>query len=300
MSERVCAIVVTYNRAGLLRACLAALGAQTRAPDAILVVDNASTDGTRALLRAEFPEATVLALVTNQGGAGGFHQGMKWAYGRGFDWLWVMDDDAHPAPDCLAKLVACCRPNAVLVPVQQDSGGRCYGFALWRNRYLDVTADIVAQGQPVGGNFVFHFVGPLIAREVVARIGLPNKEFFIWFDDIEYALRIQSGMKAEIIAVPDALVRHDFGSQPREASFLGRRSIRNLQHAPWKLYYGTRNNVYTLIWTRRNLRELFLFLWFELRFLSGELVYEPDRWERLRMRLLGLRDALIGRLGKRV
>lgn len=102
----VCAIVVTYNRKELLRECLAALAAQTRPPDRVLVVDNASSDGTQAMVEAEYEEVELLALPTNQGGAGGFHEGMKRAHVDGAEWLWLMDDDTIPRPDALAELLA--------------------------------------------------------------------------------------------------------------------------------------------------------------------------------------------------
>jgi len=79
----VCAIVVTHNRKGLLRDCLAAIEAQTTAPERVLVVDNASTDGTPAVLRDEFPDVEVLSLEENEGSAGGFHEGMKRAHQDG-------------------------------------------------------------------------------------------------------------------------------------------------------------------------------------------------------------------------
>ncbi len=296
---RVCAIVVAYNRAALLRECLMALRAQTPPPGALLVVDNASTDGTRAMLRAEFPGATVLALAANGGGAGGFHAGMKWAYAQGYDWLWVMDDDARPAPDCLARLLAQARPDRVLVPVQRDSAGRTYGIAEWRGWEVDVTAEVVAMRQPVNGPFVFRFVGPLIARGVVAQAGLPNKDFFIWFDDLAYALRIQRKATAEVVVVPDALVFHEFGADPREVRFLGRTSLRR-DYAAWKLYYGSRNYLYVLLWERHDARELGLYFRQQLRHLIGDIIYEHDGWERARLRLRGMRDGAIGRLGKRV
>jgi len=295
---RVCAIVVAYNRQALLRECLAALRGQSRPPDAILVADNASTDGTRALLRAEFPGATVLGMSGNVGGAGGFHAGMKWAYGQGYDWLWVMDDDARPAPDCLARLLAHARPNSVLVPLQQDRSGRHYGINLWRKRHIEVTAAIVAAGQPVSDTFVFAFVGPLIARGVVAQVGLPNKDFFIHFDDYEYGLRIHRLAEAAIVIVPDAVVFHDYGETTRQVRFLGRRSNRSEQ-PPWKIYYGTRNTFYVLARMRRHPQELLLFLLVQLRILLMDLTYGPERWERARLRLLGFRDGLLGRLGRR-
>ncbi len=299
MNERVCAVIVAYNRRALLAACLAALQTQTRPPDEVLVVDNASTDGTRAMVRGEFPQVVVLALVINLGGAGGFHHGMKWAYQQGFDWTWVMDDDARPAPDCLEKLLAHRRSNAVLVPLQQDSSGRLYGISAWRGRHVEVTMEVIGRQGPVGGDFLFAFVGPLIAREIVARTGLPNKDFFIWFDDIEYALRIKNRAHAEIIVVPDARLFHDHYGIAREVRFLGKRSIRG-QQAAWKTYYGARNYLYTLTRSRRKPQEILLFFLLQFRLLLLDVAYESDRWERVRLRLLGMRDGILGRLGKRV
>jgi len=299
MSGRVCAIVVTYNRAALLGECLAALAGQTRPPDGIVVVDNAGTDGTRAMLRERYPAVPVLALPRNVGGAGGFHAGMKWAYGQGYDWLWLMDDDGRPAPDCLARLLAHAGPGRALVPLQQDSGGRRYGFFVWRHRPVEVTAEIVAGGRAVGGDFVFPFVGPLIAREIVARVGLPNKDFFIWFDDYEYALRIQRRTDAAIVAVPDALFSHDYGGVARHVRFLWKRIIRSPQ-PPWKTYYEARNQLYTFTRTPGNGQELRQYVRIHLRALIADLLYESERWERARMRLLGVRDGAIGRMGKRV
>src|SRR5262245_34479345 len=98
MSDRICAVVVTFNRKPLLAKCLLSLERQSRRPDAILVVDNRSTDGTAAMLAEQFGHLSYLRLEANTGGAGGFHEGMKWAYERGFDWLWVMDDDVEAMP----------------------------------------------------------------------------------------------------------------------------------------------------------------------------------------------------------
>ena len=98
MSDKVCAVVVTYNRKELLRQCLHSVLQQTRPLDCILVVDNASTDGTLDLLNAEFSNVEQLKLPTNTGGAGGFKAGMQWAYCKGYEWVWVMDDDIEVLP----------------------------------------------------------------------------------------------------------------------------------------------------------------------------------------------------------
>lgn len=296
-ASRVCAVVVTFKRQALLREALHALEAQTRRVDRVLVVDNDSGDGTLEMLASEFPDVEVLALKENVGGAGGFHAGMKHAFDEGFDWLWLMDDDGKPAPDCLQQLLDAGESRGVRVPLQRDSSGHLYGISVWRRGEEEVTPRVAAQGKTVEGRFLFRFVGPLIAREVVAQVGLPRAEFFIWFDDIEYALRLQKP-KIPVVVVPKALFSHDFGANPRPTRFLWRRSLR-LYYAPWKLYYGARNPLYTLLHRRRSAGEARHFLGVQLRLLLADLVYEPDRFERAHLRLSGLWDGARGKLGKR-
>lgn len=301
MPEQVCAVVVTYNRMALLQECLRALQAQSRPVDKIVVVNNAGTDATLQMLEEHFPGVEVLTLPKNVGGAGGFHAGIEWAYKheQAYRWIWLMDDDGRPAPDCLERLLACERPDSVLVPLQQDSRGRFYGVSVWRGRHIDVTSNVAAKRTAVSGPFLFAFVGPLISRTIVEQIGLPNKDFFIWFDDFEYCLRINAMPGADIVAVPDAIFFHDFGENAHEVRFLGRRSIRSYQPA-WKLYYGARNPLYILMRQRRNLKEVLLHSLVQSRLLLMDVVYESDRWERVKMRSLGMRDGAMGRLGKRV
>ncbi len=293
-----CAVVVTYNRKALLRECLEALAGQTRPVDEILVVDNASTDGTLDMLVVDFPHCQTLALETNSGGAGGFHAGMQAAYERGFQWLWLMDDDGRPAPECLERLLAQGAPKSALVPVQQSSRGHFYGVGVWRGMDVNVTDEVMAGGRPVCGDYVFAFVGPLISRSIVDLIGLPKRDFFIWYDDIEYALRIMNAPDTRIVIVPDAIFFHDYGGASREVKFLGRTSLRSSQPA-WKAYYSARNPLYIITRTRRSLRDFLVYLRTQIRFMIGEIMYEPDRWKRIGLRFRGFWDGAFGRLGKR-
>ncbi len=295
----VSAVVVTFNRKNLLRHCLLALQNQTRAVDQILVVDNASTDGTLELLSAEFPGVEILALRNNVGGAGGFHAGMKRAYEQNFGWIWLMDDDGTPAPDCLQLLLEKSSGEAeVLAPIQRDSSGRNYGVGIWNRFYAEVTDEVIAGKRPARGAYLFAFVGPLIGRGVVEKIGLPRREFFIWFDDYEYGLRLQFKLGARVQVVPEAVFHHDIGGKTREVRFLGRTSRRNESPA-WKTYYGTRNNLWTLL-RRRRPRELGWFLVRETWLLIGDLLYESDRWRRVWLRGRGLVDGFLNRMGRRV
>lgn len=297
--ERVCAVVVTFRRPQLLRECLRALESQTRPVDHILVIDNASGDETPDIVRDEFARAELVQLETNSGGAGGFAEGTKRAFEAGFDWMWLMDDDGRPAPDCLEQLLAPAHPLAAMVPLQQNSDGKQYGFFRWRGRGVDVTPEVVRGAVPVKGDYAFAFVGPLISRKVVEKIGLPRADFFIWFDDWEYALRVRHRSRADIILVPGALFHHDFGGKEREFSFLGRKTWRSEQ-PPWKTYYEARNQLWTMTRSRRRPREIAVYARTHFNALAGDILFSPDRWERAALRLRGAFDGALGRMGKRV
>lgn len=217
MSERVCAVVVTYNRKELLRECLEALKGQTRKVDYILVVDNASTDGTGEMLRAEFPEVEALRLPENQGSAGGFHEGMKRAHGMGFDWLWLMDDDTIPREDALEELLlAAERAEGVLGHKPDFLSSR----ALWTDGRLhpmnlqslrrdlpDLLFALLEVGlAPIRGA---SFVSLLVHRGAVEAYGYPRKEFFVWNDDVEYTHRITR--KGVGVLAPRSTVLHKSG-----------------------------------------------------------------------------------------
>ncbi|MBA4808022.1 glycosyltransferase family 2 protein [Brevundimonas sp.] len=196
------AVVVTWNRRGLLERCLACLAAQTRPCARILVVDNASDDGTAMMLDRDWAgRVTVLSLPVNIGGAGGFNVGMRAAVEGGAERLWLMDDDVLPAPDALAQLLqaeaeltaegrsAAFLCSSVRTPDGQltntpeiDTRKNALGYAAWSER-LDRGLVPVRQAT---------FVSVLISRAEVLRHGLPLAPMFIWGDDTEYTLRLSA------------------------------------------------------------------------------------------------------------
>ena len=236
----VTAVVVTYNRKELLRECLAALEAQTRPLDRILVVDNASTDGTAELLaekREQSPLLQVLTLPDNQGGAGGFHEGMKRAHADGSTWMWLMDDDTIARPDALEKLLEAREraPEALVLAgkVVWDDGRihpmNAPGFE--RNRPHRVVESAERRLLPLR---CATFVSLLVHREAVDRFGLPFKQYFIWSDDIEYTARILRREDAGYL-VPDSVAHHKTKQPYTAVSTTGGR-----------FYFHIRNHVFML------------------------------------------------------
>jgi rhamnopyranosyl-N-acetylglucosaminyl-diphospho-decaprenol beta-1,3/1,4-galactofuranosyltransferase len=238
-TETVAVVVVTFNRAELLAHMLDGLAAQTRAADAIFVIDNASEDHTRALLQDQVAAARpglplrVTHSADNLGGAGGFH------HEAGFDRIWLMDDDVVPAPDCLATLLA--QDEPCLMAVREDTHGRLVEKAATR---FDLTNPLAVRPKTgmVETTYVDRhrmpervelenvaFEGFMVRRDVVDAIGLPDPTYFIFYDDVDFAIRARrAGFR--IWAVRDAvLVRQlDFDQQHDLGGWKGYYMYRNL------------------------------------------------------------------------
>ncbi|WP_110206280.1 glycosyltransferase family 2 protein [Nocardioides daejeonensis] len=238
--ESVAVVIVTYNRADLLELTLTGLAAQTRRPDAVVVVDNASTDHTAAVLaqHSALP-LEVLRSTENTGGAGGFHQGMRHAHGLGVDRIWLMDDDVVPAPDCLEVLLG--HDTPCLAAIREDRAGRLVEKAALRFdlanplRIRPKTASVdsaypdrAALPETVPLENVA-FEGFLVKREVVDAIGLPDPTFFIFYDDVDFVIRARRA-GFDVRGVRDAvMVRQlDFDQQHALDTWKGFYMFRNL------------------------------------------------------------------------
>ena len=263
--EAVCAVVVTYNRKNLLRECLQAIRRQTRRPDHVLVVDNASTDGTAEMLREEFPEVDVLHLTKNEGGAGGFHEGMKKAYKMGFDWIWVMDDDGCPLPNTLEALINLRESRFLfrgcLVCSKENPSILAFGLPDRKGNFLERVQEVYANYGKDGfvDGFANPFNGVLLHRQVVEKIGLPNREFFIWGDEVEYFLRAKKA-NIGIATIISAQFIHPKNRQPIKKVRIGGKVLMRLPYSndPQRFYLIVRNLAY--VYSRHNLLVLLKWL----------------------------------------
>jgi rhamnopyranosyl-N-acetylglucosaminyl-diphospho-decaprenol beta-1,3/1,4-galactofuranosyltransferase len=289
---RIAAVVVTYNRREMLERLVKVL-ADVPGLDEVLVVDNASTDGTGEwLTRLEGGRVLARTLTENTGGAGGFHEGIRWALERGAELVWLMDDDGVPESGCLAALLAHgddldfwgpvvvdeADPERLVFPIRLPGG----------TRVVRAMADVrrAAVGGVIRG-IVIPFNGVLVTRELVERIGLPRAEFFIWGDDHEYRLRAERA-GARIATVVDARIDHpSVGALGTPMAF--RRTTYNDTPSDLKHYCMARNNLVNLREYGGNLHALAFVaktLWF----------YTFTRRDprRLRLSMQAWRDALRG------
>ncbi|PUA31628.1 MAG: family 2 glycosyl transferase [Zestosphaera tikiterensis] len=281
---RICAVVVTFNRRELLLKCLEALRRQTYPLDAIFIVDGPSTDGTpEALLEygyiKELPpkkgslswettnsiygrdkaniEVHYVRLYSDVGGSGEFHEGIKKAYVRGCDWIWLMDDDAEPKEDALEKLTCYLNlPNAIALSCLKidENGNVIYphiGYLQFEHVIKHHIIKPISDSNYRGREFVeidfSSFVGLLLNSRAVKNIGLPDKRFFITQDDVEYCIRLNLRNVGKIYLIPKSVITHKESLKKKdliEKRFLGRRFYRIPYNKLWKTYYGLRNFIY--------------------------------------------------------
>ncbi len=252
--EHTVAVVVTYNRRELLLESLTALLGQSRPPDAVVVVDNASTDGSGDAVREAFPAVRLLALTVNTGGAGGFAAGIRAAQELDADAIWLMDDDTVPEPGALAALLAAraasTRTPAVVASRVVWTDGRDHPMNTPRPKPFCRAAERRAAERagciPIRSA---SFVSILVDAARARGQALPVAEYFLWNDDFEYTTRLLR--EAPGLLCPDSLVVHKtktFGGttvDPGERFFFEVRNkvwtlTRSRSLAPWErvLYTG--------------------------------------------------------------
>jgi|UniRef100_A0A7V3RFE7 GT2 family glycosyltransferase len=242
---KIAIVVVTYNRLDWLKKNIKALTSQTRVADEIIVVDNASTDGTQDFLKTLLSKTMKIErLNENIGGAGGFSYGLHCAIEDGADWVWMMDDDAIPYDSALERL-----ENAISRSRDERIGVFLSKIVKTSNEKGDEKLSYVSVGT---------FVGFTVSKEVVKKIGLPDPDFFIYADDYEYSIRIRrAGFK--IVRVNSSLIEHkDWVKQKH----LFRFPFTKPSIPSWKVYYIFRNPLIATNHSKiiRSMVKLYLFI----------------------------------------
>lgn len=255
------AVLVTYNRLELLKESLGALLNQTVPLSKIVIVNNASTDGTKEYLKEMkkiYHNIIIISLKKNLGGSGGFYHGMKYASSLDTNWILLLDDDAILNFNFVEEIAV----NIKKYPKIQAFCGVVKNNGKLKENFQRglIKNKVFYRLQPVsvnlykGKNFkcdTFSFVGVVICNEIVKKIGLPEKRYFIWGDDLEYSLRVRNN--TNILNINTAIINHKCSEENKELS--------------WKTYYGERNQIITKKKYIEN--RLLLFLYYIYKFLKN-------------------------------
>ncbi|MBU1863217.1 MAG: glycosyltransferase [Candidatus Omnitrophica bacterium] len=273
---KVAAVVLTHNYTAGVTAVLEDLVNQTRKPDEIIVIDNASTDKTEQVVRETFPQVHYVKLESNTGCAGGFYEGLRVGVEYG-DFIWTLDDDVKLYHDTLSNLlegltqVAHLGAIGAVRCVIKRKGGHLFkkmnGFA-WR--------------------------GTLINAESVKKIGLPIKEYFLYGCDAEYSLRL---LKAgySMFYIQDSYMQ--FSRDERDSHRLFGIQT-DYYFEPHRLYYGFRNEIDLHIRYKEVIKMLRL-IGYVIKVVICLLLWgRGQRWEKIKAVGNGVMDGLRSKLGK--
>ncbi|MCA9932735.1 MAG: glycosyltransferase family 2 protein [Anaerolineales bacterium] len=235
-------IILNTNRREDTLACLASLAENDYADHDIIVLDNASSDGSVEAIRAQFTAVRVIELTDNKGYAGNNNVGIEAALAAGADWVFVLNEDTILAPDCISQMMATAQADpqiGIVGPmvyhhnepdVIQSAGGQM-------SRYLEATH--IAENEPDQGQFPapravdwISGCAILVRRAVIKQIGMLDERFFYYWEETEWCLRAQrAGWR--IMHVPQAKLWHK-GVQ------------RDYRPSPNVTYYATRNRLLAL------------------------------------------------------
>lgn len=232
-------VIVTYNRVELLKECLACVCGQTIPFSRVIVVDNHSTDGTAEFLAAR-EDLDVIREPENLGGAGGFYDGLQCASQGEYDWVLIIDDDAMIAPDYMEKLLDYANAHTGIYGLAGKVVTEGHIDVSHRrriiNRLLYVESNVASEEYQKESFScdAATFCGLLLQGQKMREIGLPQKGYFLWYDDIEYCLRLQEC--GGVTVVPAAVLHHK-----TVLSKEGMVTKGVLHRIGWRQYYGYRN-----------------------------------------------------------
>jgi rhamnopyranosyl-N-acetylglucosaminyl-diphospho-decaprenol beta-1,3/1,4-galactofuranosyltransferase len=232
-----------------------------------------------------------LRLAENTGGAGGFHEGVKRGYELGYDWLWLMDDDAEPYLDSLFLLEPFFeRPEIVALAnaVVKPNGE----FAVDHRGITDFssvfpvilkTIDLSCYRDDEVEIDLASFVGLLVRKNAVEKVGFPEKKYFIHCDDVEYCLRLL--MVGKLLLIPESKIKH------KEASNIGSKRISF--EKLWLKYYLRRNLIsLSKHYSKNKFKLYFGILKFLTKGIGGIILFDDQKLRRIKFTISMVLDGL--------
>jgi GT2 family glycosyltransferase len=233
-------IILNWNGKEDTLVCLKSLQQIDYPNVSLLVIDNASSDDSVAVLRQAYPNVRLLENQANLGFVGGNNQGLEIAAQEGYDYAFLLNNDTEVAPDFLSHLVGVAKSDPKIGIV----GPNIYYFTepriLWsaggRVDWQSGETTMIGIGLEQSGlgetPYAVDFVtgcALLIKMSVVAQAGPLDKRFFLYYEETEWCVRVtRAGYR--ILLVPAAKIWHKISPKAREDS-------------PQVHYYMTRNRL---------------------------------------------------------
>lgn len=255
MESTVGIVLVNYNGMKFMPECLESLARLDYPQAQIVIVDNASTDGSADWAAAHFPDLALVRHAENLGITGGNNAGIAWCREQGCDWVLLLNNDTIVEPGFLRCLMDHAEPDCLLVPKIYFYDNKALinnhlgAFDYWRGIHQDWfygKPDSPASRE-VRMATMANTCALLIPQEVLTRVGQMDDAYFIYSDDTDFITRaVRGGCRVKF--VPEAILYH------RESSSSGGTD------SPLSVYYTTRNRLYFMRKHQKN-RAILGFFW---------------------------------------
>ena len=293
MASDIGCVVVTYNRLDKLKKALASYDSQTSLPQYVMVIDNASSDGTEAFLAQWQAEEDpyrkmVHRLATNSGGSGGFYEGQRLALQEDANWILLSDDDAYlpgnyigtiqhyiatHKTDDISAICGTVTENGTLANMHRRLYSRMPAIRWDR---LPSPEEYTREEFEID---LVSFVGPVIAKDKLRKAGLAEKDYFIWYDDTENSMRLRK--EGRIVCLSGIPIVHDI----RPGQY---------EQVTFKRYYGVRN---LLLLLKKHMPARFIEYIFLEMLVAFYVALYKRRPKEIPLRFAGIIDGILGRKG---
>ncbi|HVO28404.1 MAG TPA: glycosyltransferase [Candidatus Paceibacterota bacterium] len=287
MKDRICAILTAYNSSTEIGHSLAAIIPQVT--DVVVIDDHSDPEHFAALKKvmASFPSATIIRHPENYGLGNALNHGLRYAQEHGYPWAMTLDDNSIAEPDMVAKMMAA---YSALPIGRQDK------IAVLAPNYTTLKGPVYHAPEPLPITTTIT-AGELVKTAIWQQLGGFNETLIIGGIDHDFSFRvIKAGYQT--LLIPSAMLHETPGLIPMVHSLFGKSFIVP-SYGPWRYYYTYRNNIFLYKkywrvvpgWIAKN-------IFSDALNFAKIMIFEENRWQKMRMVSRGVRDGSRGRSGK--
>jgi GT2 family glycosyltransferase len=281
---KIAVVIVTFNRCDELVKTISAIQNQGILENDIIVINNNSTDTTKNILDSNYKNIQSIHLNENIASAGGFSKGMQTAFEKGYDWVWLFNDDSRPVEGSLQSILVHLNSDKIQIGLlkiaNKDENNKAV-LLYWNGVRKPVSVDV---SNEIVKTDLITFDGCVISRKLIDKIGYCDPLYFMGTYEFDYCLKAKDAGFG-IYTLPNGLI---------EDGKLGGKD----GTPPWRQYYNTRNH----LWLALNRKSFVIFKgWLirEIKYTLSIILSGDKKIMRLVFKLRAIRDAFLNKRGKR-
>ena len=281
---KIAVVIVTFNRCDELVKTISAIRNQGILENDIIVINNNSSDNTKNILDSNFKNIQSIHLNENIASAGGFSKGMQTAYEKGYDWVWLFNDDSRPVEGSLKSILEHLNSDKIQIGLlkiaNKDENNKAV-LLYWNGVRKPVSVDV---SNEIVQTDLITFDGCIISKKTIEKIGYCDPLYFMGTYEFDYCLKAKDA-GIGVYTLPNGLI---------EDGKLGGKN----GTPPWRQYYNTRNH----LWLALDRKSFVIFKgWLirEIKYTLSIILSGDKKIIRLVFKLRAIRDAFLNKRGKR-